>query len=218
MTNAMRAKVFARVLVAAGESNNPEDLLKYYGQKILYFEQAKDKSEVAAEYETYLRRWPYRRFAAPDDEMSVACDDVSRRCRVSMNIRWLAESSERRQRSEGTARRSLILQESGDAFSVLALEESILSRNVTTLGASSTQPRREVFRVASDVSDGILNMRNGPGRHHAVVTSIPAGSDNVRQIGTCVEPDDGASRYRWCNVEWNGQVGWVSSSGLRSSR
>jgi hypothetical protein len=65
MTNTMRAKVFARIFVAAGESNNPEDLLKYYRQKVLYFGRVKDKSEIAAEYETYLRRWPYRRFAAP---------------------------------------------------------------------------------------------------------------------------------------------------------
>jgi len=218
MTNTMRAKVFARIFVAAGESNNPEDLLKYYRQKVLYFGRVKDKSEIAAEYETYLRRWPYRRFAAPDEEISVACDDISQRCRISMGIRWLAESSERRQRSEGTARRSMILQASGDAFSVLALEESILSRNVTALGSVSSQQHRMVFRVASDVSEGILNMRNGPGRRHEVVTSIPAGSDNVQQVGSCVESDDGASRHRWCNVEWNGRVGWVSSSGLRSSR
>ena len=130
----IRAKAFARALVAASESNNPEDLLKYYGPKLLYSGKVLERSEVAAEYDVYIKRWPLRRFAVPDEGMSVTCDDVSRRCAVSLNLRWLAESPERHQRSEGTARRLFILQENGDTFVVLALEESVLSRNVTALG------------------------------------------------------------------------------------
>lgn len=139
MPKVIKAKAFVRALIIAGESNNPDDLLKYYGQKILYSGKVKDKSEVSAEYDVYIRRWPYRRFAVPDDDMSVTCDDVLRRCAVSLNLRWLAESPERHQRSEGTARRSFILQENGDGFWVLALEESILSRNVTALGPRPLQ-------------------------------------------------------------------------------
>ena len=137
--NAVRARTFARIFVAAGESNNTSDLMKHYARKVFYFGQLKDKSEVAAEYEAYVRRWPYRRFAVPEEDISSACDASSRRCTVSMSIRWLAQSSERRQRSEGIARRSLILQESGDSFVVLSFEESIVSRNVTTAGAGGGQ-------------------------------------------------------------------------------
>ena len=134
LPKAIRAKAFARALVAAGESNNPEDLLKYYGPKLLYSGKVLDKSEVAADYGVYIKRWPQRRFAVPGDDMSVTCDEVSKRCAVSFSLRWFAESPERHQRSEGIARRLFILQETGDTFVVLALEESILSRNVTAMG------------------------------------------------------------------------------------
>ena len=84
--------------------------------------------------------------------------------------------------------------------------------------ANPTQQYRQSFRVSSDVSEGILNMRNGPGQRHELVTSIPAGSENVRQVGPCIGADDGISRYSWCNVEWDGKVGWVSMNGLETSQ
>ena len=91
--------------------------------------------------------------------------------------------------------------------------------NTTYQGAGSAQRYRRLFRVSSNVSEGTLNMRNGPGQHHALVTSIPAGSENVRQVGPCMKPDDNAmSQFNWCNVEWNGNVGWVSISGLETSQ
>jgi len=83
---------------------------------------------------------------------------------------------------------------------------------------ATVQQNRQIFRVASDVSEGILNMRNGPGTRHALVTAIPAGSENVQQIGPCVEADDRISRHNWCNVEWNGKIGWVSMIGLEASQ
>ncbi len=80
---------------------------------------------------------------------------------------------------------------------------------------SSDEPRG--FQVSVTVSEGILNMRNGPGQGHALVTSIPAGSGGVRQVGSCVSPDDGKSRNEWCKVEWNGNQGWVSKGGLTAA-
>jgi hypothetical protein len=59
-------------------------------------------------------------------------------------------------------------------------------------------------------------MRDGPGMPHPIVTSIPAGSENVQQVGPCVGPDDRVSGYNWCNVEWNGKIGWVSMIGLEA--
>ena len=61
-------------------------------------------------------------------------------------------------------------------------------------------------------------MRDGPGMRHPIVTSIPAGSENVQQVGPCVGPDDRVSRYNWCNVEWNRKIGWVSMIGLEASQ
>jgi hypothetical protein len=59
-------------------------------------------------------------------------------------------------------------------------------------------------------------MRSGPGQDHSIVVAIPAGSDGVT-IGQCRSADDGRSRYSWCKARWNGESGWVSSSGLVAS-
>ncbi len=64
------------------------------------------------------------------------------------------------------------------------------------------------------VEDGYLNMRSGPGQGHDIITSIPAGASV--QLGSCVNPDDGISAFKWCKVGWNGSVGWVSSGGLEA--
>ena len=73
----------------------------------------------------------------------------------------------------------------------------------------------ESFRVASNVSQGVHNMRTGPGTGHSLVISLPAGSAGVRiSLSTCCRSDDGHSKYRWCRALWRGSSGWVSMGGL----
>jgi hypothetical protein len=69
------------------------------------------------------------------------------------------------------------------------------------------------YRIRSDVSGGIHNMRTGPGTGHRLVVSIPAGSSGVA-LGECREPDDGRSTQRWCRASWKGHSGWISRSGI----
>jgi uncharacterized protein YraI len=69
------------------------------------------------------------------------------------------------------------------------------------------------YSIAPGVSEGILNMRSGPGQGHSVVVAIPAGSGGVT-IGPCQAPDDGRSRNSWCWAQWKSHSGWVSSSGI----
>jgi len=68
---------------------------------------------------------------------------------------------------------------------------------------------RRTFRVLADVSQGILNIRAGPGTRHNLVASIPAGASDVT-VGSCTMPDDGG-RTAWCEVEWRGKTGWASA-------
>ena len=65
------------------------------------------------------------------------------------------------------------------------------------------------FRVNDDVSQGVLNLRAGPGTNHAIVAPIPAGVPDLR-VGRCRTPDDG-SNFPWCEVEWRSFTGWASS-------
>ncbi len=92
-------------------------------------------------------------------------------------------------------------------------EHKELTRSTTaSLNISPQEDRddRPVYRIAADVSDGVLNMRSGPGQGHNLVTAIPAGSGGVK-VGRCRNPDDGRSRNTWCEVEWRGRTGWASS-------
>jgi uncharacterized protein YraI len=73
-----------------------------------------------------------------------------------------------------------------------------------------TQARaRRTFRVLPDVSQGILNMRSGPGVKYTLVTPIPAGAADLT-VGACRMPDDGG-RTPWCEVQWRGRTGWASA-------
>lgn len=57
-------------------------------------------------------------------------------------------------------------------------------------------------------SGGNLNIRSGPGRQYAVVTSLPSGSV-VRNLG-CQATADG----RWCQVDVGNGRGWASGTFL----
>jgi uncharacterized protein YraI len=70
--------------------------------------------------------------------------------------------------------------------------------------------------VLPNVSDGILNMRRGPGTNHPVVASIPAGATGLA-VGRCRSPEDG-SQFLWCEVEWQGRRGWASSCCMVDAR
>lgn len=76
-------------------------------------------------------------------------------------------------------------------------------------------PVLTAFRVKSTVSQGIHNMRAGPGTGHALVASIPAGAGGVRvDLASCREADDGRSSNDWCRASWQGRSGWISMGGL----
>ncbi len=78
----------------------------------------------------------------------------------------------------------------------------------------SDMPR--TFRVMESVSEGVLNMRKGPGSRHRLVVAMPAGASGVT-VGRCRRPDDGGNKP-WCEVEWRGYRGWASSCCLVDAR
>jgi hypothetical protein len=66
------------------------------------------------------------------------------------------------------------------------------------------------YRVLPNVSQGIHNMRAGPGVNFPLVTSIPAGATGLT-VGRCQMPRDGRSAHPWCEVSWRGFSGWSSA-------
>ena len=67
---------------------------------------------------------------------------------------------------------------------------------------------RELVRPKSvvDVSDGFLQIRNGPGPTYQETAKMPLGA--IGLVGRCV-PVDGWKPF--CEVEWQGVSGWASS-------
>ena len=75
----------------------------------------------------------------------------------------------------------------------------------------------ETYRVLPNVSQGIHNMRSGPGVNFPLVASIPAGSTGL-MIGQCRQPQDRRSAHPWCEVSWRGYRGWTSACCVVSER
>jgi hypothetical protein len=67
-----------------------------------------------------------------------------------------------------------------------------------------TAPKRP-FRVV-DVSDGFLQIRNGPGPTYQETANMPLGA--IALVGRCVPLDGGWKPF--CEVEWQGVSGWAS--------
>ena len=73
------------------------------------------------------------------------------------------------------------------------------------------------YRVLPNVSQGIHNMRSGPGTNFPLVVSIPAGATGLT-VGRCRMPQDGSSRHAWCEVQWRNNSGWASSCCIVDTR
>ncbi len=76
---------------------------------------------------------------------------------------------------------------------------------------------RETYRVLDTVSQGIQNMRSGPGTNFPLVTSMPAGATGVL-VGQCRPAQDRRSAHPWCEVNWRGHSGWTSACCIVSER
>ena len=76
---------------------------------------------------------------------------------------------------------------------------------------------RDTYRVLPNVSQGIHNMRSGPGTNFPLVVSIPAGATGLT-IGQCRPPQDRRSAHPWCEVTWRGHSGWTSACCIVSER
>lgn len=73
------------------------------------------------------------------------------------------------------------------------------------------------YRVLPNVSQGIHNMRAGPGTNYPLVTSIPAGATGLT-VGRCRPAEDRSSRHPWCEVKWQTFSGWASSCCMVDTR
>ncbi len=74
-----------------------------------------------------------------------------------------------------------------------------------------------------------LNVRSGPGTRYGVTSELPPYARNILMIGSGCTPDLDQALFsqignarqaqliadRWCNIDWNGQRGWVYGRYIR---
>jgi hypothetical protein len=79
------------------------------------------------------------------------------------------------------------------------------------------QPGPVQYQVSATVPAGVLNVRAGPGVHHEIVGTLPAGSFVTGY--RCLPRDDGLGGANWCQVKLNnGLLGWASLAGMYPAR
>jgi uncharacterized protein YraI len=71
---------------------------------------------------------------------------------------------------------------------------------------------QDVYQVSPSVSDGKLNIRDGPGTNHQLLGTMPAGT--VVNVYGCVRRDDGINGAPFCQVTWQGIHGWASTADM----
>ena len=64
------------------------------------------------------------------------------------------------------------------------------------------------YRVLSNVSGGVQNLRRGPAVKYPIVVAIPAGATGI-EVGACRRAED--NTRPWCEATWRGHSGWISS-------
>ena len=74
------------------------------------------------------------------------------------------------------------------------------------------RPNDEFWRVRLNVSQGIQNVRSGPGTSNDILFTIPAGFGGITVRG-CKEAAKGSSSS-WCLVKWQDKLGWLSMNGI----
>ncbi len=79
--------------------------------------------------------------------------------------------------------------------------------------ATEPPPPQETYRVPPGIPAGAFNVRSGPGTNNEVLFTIAAGAGGIVREGECVPPETG-SGADWCPVRWEGQSGWISSTGI----
>ncbi|MGA7326749.1 MAG: hypothetical protein WBX25_20215 [Rhodomicrobium sp.] len=205
-----------------------------YAEKLYYFGEVKTKRDVLEEHSKFVARWPIRKHLIVPDSLKITCNTNERQCVADALIDWDVTSKERNARSQGRSTWHMVLTRDQGGMTISAIDGKVLARQISKLNSEPglclgplclfdpaqsqnelSASARRALRVSSSVSEGLLNMRDGPGVRHAVSVAVPAGS-SLWQVGPCIKDDDGVSRYKWCNVEWNGSTGWASASGLET--
>lgn len=106
----------------------------------------------------------------------------------------------------------------GSATSPLA--QSIIDSSQRTSAGKVDRPDGEIakpadaiyWRVRLNVSQGIQNVRSGPGTNNPILFAIPAGLGGIT-LENC-KPGERPNSSEWCLAKWQNKSGWLATNGL----
>lgn len=198
---------------SVGRLYAPVATYDYHGKTLSIEKILEDKAKNIA-------RWPERELSPTSYE--VNCEQttlhVQDTCTIRSTVKWSVKNAAKS--LSGTTQiilnitvprpfsKGLLLGPSNPGIT------SELNKSNSEYARSGFQTQRIEKRVKTTVADGYLNMRSGPGQNFSVILQIPAGDSVWLSDRGCVMPDDGVSKYAYCNVNWHNQNGWVSINAL----
>lgn len=85
---------------------------------------------------------------------------------------------------------------------------------VALLFENEQKSRTVSYRVNSNLSDGVLNLRARPSAEATLIAAVPAGTNGLRPMGSCLPSEDPLSSVTWCQFVVGNNRGWLSMLGL----
>ena len=124
-----RAASFVTAQVSGWSSANAIDLASLasvYADEILYYGSRKSRQAVLLDKRRLLERWPERSYHVQPGSITVQC--VANVCKVGGMTDWQTRSAPRATAASGTAHFEYEVALSGDAFSILSEDSSVVRR------------------------------------------------------------------------------------------
>ena len=124
-----RAASFVTAQVAGWSSANALNLASIasaYAEEIFYYGSRKSRQAVLLDKRRLLERWPERSYHVQPGSITVQC--LANVCKVGGMTDWQTRSAPRATSASGTARFEYEVALSGDAFSILSEDSSVVKR------------------------------------------------------------------------------------------
>jgi hypothetical protein len=125
-----RAASFVTAQVSGWSTANARNLTSVasaYADEIFYYGSRKSRQAVLLDKRRLLERWPERIYHVQPSSITVQC--LANVCKVGGLVDWQARSAPRAASASGTAHFEYEVTPSGDAFSILSENSSVVKRD-----------------------------------------------------------------------------------------
>jgi hypothetical protein len=178
-----RSKEFIATLyrTTSGPTNEANAALNnIYADTVTYFGKESSREQVITQVQLFLARWPIRQYKPKEGTVKIDCDEVALTCAVTGVMQFDAQSPLRNERSTGEATFEYHLRFSSSyqqmpkitAEAGTVLKKSLQALSPENNGSPSNTPDGYSplgvtpgnYAISENISNGILNMRSGPGQ------------------------------------------------------